>query len=112
MTAAVFFKSLKKPTKPCEPEMKTRGDGSPFAGLMAILKDHKPMTLKFGPDKVKPGHDVTFKAGSFVGSGKVSAAGKHGCTVEDCDARSHEVHWHEVTGHTEPDAKPKKGDEK
>jgi hypothetical protein len=106
MTAAIFFKSL-KPAKPLKKPKAERGEGSPFSGLLSILADHKPGS-QFGPNTVKDGHDVTFKAGTFVGSGKVTASGKHGCTVEDDDARSHSIRWHEVTGHNPGE----KGDDK
>jgi hypothetical protein len=54
------------------------------------------------------GHKVTFKAGKFMGVGKVVGSGADGCTVADETGREHAVHWHEVTAnHSEPD-----GDEK
>ena len=98
----LIIKSLKagKAKKP------TPAMSGKFAGLLAILAQHNP-DCKFGPDDVKEGDTVTFKAGTFTGSGKVTAAGKHGATVEDSDARPHSVRWHEVTGHVDP--KGKKG---
>jgi hypothetical protein len=118
MTTPIFIKAI-SPAKPkAKPAVKhddvasTAASGK-FAGLLAILADHNPKN-KFGPDKVKPGHSVTFKAGTFAGGGKVTAAGKHGVTVEDDDARAHSVHWHEITGHVgdedeegDKDGKPK-----
>jgi hypothetical protein len=107
MTAAVFFKAL-KPANPRKAPIKEQGAGSPFSGLTSILADHK-VGSKFGPEKVKEGHDVTFKAGTFVGSGKVRATGRHGCAVEDEEARSHDIRWHEITGHTETEGDEKSG---
>ena len=99
----IFIKAISAPKPKAKPSGKREAAASAaatgrFAGLLAILADHKPES-KFGPDAVKRGHAVTFKAGTFAGGGKVMAAGKHGVTVEDEDARSHSVHWHEITGH-------------
>lgn len=105
----LFIKSLSKPetrtptvevTPPAKVEESTAGtsDTSKFAGLLAVLAEHNPK-CDFGPHNVEKGHTVAFKAGSFVGSGKVESVGKHGVTVSDDDARDHRVHWHEVTGH-------------
>jgi hypothetical protein len=96
--------STKKPAnKPAANAAKDAPVDDRFSGLLAMLKDHKPGS-NFGPETVKPESHVTFKAGSFVGAGKVRSAGKHGVTVEDSEARRHSVHWHEVTGHTDESA--------
>jgi hypothetical protein len=97
----VFIKALTptvKVKKPAKPAGAKAPDTSHYAGLLGILSDHKPES-KFGPDTVQKGHKVAFKAGTFVGGGKVSSTGKDGLTVQDDDAREHRVHWHEVTGH-------------
>jgi hypothetical protein len=99
-------KPAAKPADPA-PTTATPEHAGKYAGLLALLADHNPES-KFGPDAVEPGHHVTFKAGTFVGSGKVTAAGKHGVTVEDDDARAHRVHWHEITGHVAGESKGKK----
>lgn len=83
-----------------------------FAHLLGLLSDRKPGG-DFGPHNVESGHHVAFAAGSFTGSGKVSATGRDGLTVEDEARREHRVHWREVTGHFAPekaeaDAKPAK----
>jgi hypothetical protein len=112
MSTPIFIKAI-APAKPrSKPAVKheeaaAAASAGKFAGLLGILAEHNPSS-KFGPDKVKPGHSVTFKAGTFAGGGKVTAAGKHGVTVEDDDARAHSVHWHEITGHV-GDAEDKGG---
>lgn len=103
----LFIKSLVKPAKTVTPTVKVTKDPDDadaetpdtgkFAGLLAMLAAHNPEN-KFGPHNVEKGHTVAFKAGAFVGAGKVAATGKDGLTVQDDDARDHRVHWHEVTG--------------
>lgn len=112
---ALLIKSVTAPARKSKPAAKP-AEAQPsaaaehagkYAGLLAVLADHNPES-KFGPDTVEPGHDVTFKAGTFIGAGKVSAVGKHGVTVEDEDARQHRIHWHEITGHVGGERKGKK----
>jgi hypothetical protein len=112
VTTPIFIKAIKPPKgrastkKPADAPAAKENEApvdDRFSGLLAMLKDHKP-GCNFGPDTVKPSSHVTFKAGSFVGAGKVRSAGKHGVTVEDGDARRHSVHWHEITGHTDESA--------
>lgn len=105
MTMPIFIKAISAPKPKAKPAQANKHKAAAadaasgrFSGLLAILADHNP-DCNFGPDKVKPGHSVTFKAGTFAGGGRVMAAGKHGVTVEDDDARAHSVHWHEITGH-------------
>jgi hypothetical protein len=103
----IFIKALSK-AKPLTPTVKVAkkpkaaGEKAPdlgnYAGLLSMLADHTVTEDGFGPHNVEKGHKVAFKAGSFVGAGRVAATGKHGLTVEDDDARNHQVHWHEVTG--------------
>lgn len=103
---SLLIKSISKPDKAAPAVKVTKAQTGQFAGLLAILAAHNP-ECHFGPDTVENGHTVAFKAGSFVGAGKVSAVGAQGLTVRDDDARDHQVHWHEVTGHKE--AKKAKG---
>ncbi|RKP44666.1 hypothetical protein [Pararobbsia silviterrae] len=111
MSTAVFFKAIKPAKSPKAgkaSKINKQGDGNPLAGLLSILTEHK-VGQKFGPDVVKDDHEVTFKAGTFVGSGKVRATGKHGCKVEDEEGRAHDVRWHEVTGHKDGGSGKQKG---
>lgn len=94
MTTPIFIKALKK----ADPKLKVEPKKGPFAELLAILAQHNPAG-DHSEKTVKKGHHVTFKAGSFVGSGKVKSTGADGMTCEDDDGRDHRVHWHEVTGH-------------
>lgn len=94
----IFIKSLKKPAKPKAEKGAAQGKDAAFAGLLALVAEHNAAG-EFGPDSVEEGHHVTFKAGAFVGSGKVATTGEDGLTVTDPDGRDHRVHWHEVTGH-------------
>ncbi len=104
---ALLLKAVNKPS----PKPKEETDR--FAGLLSILAEHNP-DCKFGPDDIDPDATVSFKAGTFVGSGRVTSKGRHGVTVEDDDARTHSVHWHEITGHKPAENSkgkgPRKGD--
>ncbi|MGF6641755.1 hypothetical protein [Paraburkholderia sp. MM6662-R1] len=112
----LFIKSLARREQAATPTVKVTKDADDseapdtgkFAGLLAMLAAHNPES-KFGPHNVEKGHTVAFKAGSFVGAGKVAATGRDGLTVQDDDARDHRVHWHEVTGHVDTKKGRKKG---
>lgn len=101
----VFFKSIKKSSKPkAESDKGTKAeeansqDINYFADLHALLNEHRG-SGDFGQHNVKNGHHIAFKAGKFVGSGKVTATGQDGVHVRDSENREHRIHWHEVTGH-------------
>lgn len=51
-----------------------------------------------GAPSAKPGDTVSFDAGDFKGTGKVTAAGKDGAVVVDSSGREHNVHWNEIKG--------------
>jgi hypothetical protein len=95
----IFIKALKKGEPKAKPTEKKEPKTGPFADLMARVAEHNPHG-DHSEKTVKKGHHVTFKAGSFEGSGKVKTTGKDGLTCEDDAGRDHRIHWHEVTGHT------------
>lgn len=96
---------VKEPAEPAEKEAAAPA-GTPdmqhFSHLLGMLSERKPGG-DFGPHNVEQGHHIAFAAGSFTGSGKVSATGRDGLTVEDSARREHRVHWREITGHFAPE---------
>lgn len=62
----------------------------------------------FGTHNLQAGDKVSFRAGSFEGSGEiVGKPGKDGAHVKDESGRVHQVHWAEITGHDNGDSSTK-----
>lgn len=80
-----------------DPAGTAEGQADAESGQQAEDKDAIPEG--FGPHNVEEGHHIAFKAGEFMGKGKVAAKGDDGCTVADKTGREHRIHWSEVTGH-------------